>query len=134
MPVVRGVPQRSVIGPLLFLVFINDLPVSVSSKTRLFADDCILCQTIENHQDCVTLQMDLNNLALWESTWGMLYHPQKCNYISVTRSHTPHAFNYTLKGHVLESVNTAKYLVSLCQAICHGTHTSITLLQKLIRS
>jgi hypothetical protein len=44
------------------------------------------------------------------STWGMQYHPQKYNSISVARSHTPHAFNYTLKGHALESVNTAKYL------------------------
>jgi hypothetical protein len=79
MPVVSGVPQGSVLGPLLFLVFINYLPASVSSKTRLFADDCILYRTIENHQDCVTLQMDLNNLALWGSTWGMQYHLQKCN-------------------------------------------------------
>jgi hypothetical protein len=44
----------------VILVFINDLPASVSSKARLFADDCILYRTIENHQDCVTLQMDLN--------------------------------------------------------------------------
>ena len=44
------------------------------------------------------------------STWGMPYHPQKYNSLSVARSHTPHAFNYTLKGHALESVNTAKYL------------------------
>ena len=70
MPVVSGVSQGSVFGTLLFLVFINDLPASVSSKTRLFADDCtcILYRTIENHQDRVTLQMDLNNLALWGST------------------------------------------------------------------
>jgi hypothetical protein len=84
MPVVSGVPQGSVLGPLLFLVFKNDLPASVSSKTRLFADDCILFRTIENHQDCVTLQMDLNKLALWGSTWGMQYHPQKCNSLRIT--------------------------------------------------
>ena len=54
--------------------------------------------------------MDLYNLTLWGSTWGMQYHPQKCNSLNVTRPHTLHAFNYALKGHVLESVNTAKYL------------------------
>jgi hypothetical protein len=123
MPVVSGVPQGSVLGPLLFLVIINDLPASVSSKTRLFADDCILYRTIENHQDCVTLQMDLNNLALWGSTWGMQYHPQKCNSLNVTRPHTPHAFNYALKGHVLESVNTAKYLgITLSSNMSWDTH------------
>ena len=131
MPVVSGVPQGSVLGPLLFLVFINDLPASV---TRLFADDCILYRTIENHQDSVTLQMDLDKLALWGSTWGMQYHPQKCNSLSITRSHQPHAFNYTPKGHVLESVNTAKYLGIILSSNMSGTHTSITLLQKLIRS
>jgi hypothetical protein len=78
---------------------------------------------MENHQDCVTLQMDLNNLALWGSTWGMQYHLQKCNSLSVTRSHTPHAFNYTLKGHILESVNTAKYLgITLSSNMSWGTH------------
>jgi hypothetical protein len=77
----------------------------------------------ENHQDCVTLQMDLNKLALWGSTWGMQYHPQKCNSLSITRSHQPHAFNYTLKGHVLESVNTAKYLgITLSSNMSWDTH------------
>ena len=119
MPVVSGVPRRS----LLFLVCINDLPASVSSKTRLFADDCILYRTIENHQDCVTLQMDLNKLALRGPTWGMQYHPQKCNSLSITRSHQLHAFNYTLKGHVLESVNTAKYLgITLSSNMSWDTH------------
>jgi hypothetical protein len=53
----------------------------------------------------------------------MQYHPQKCNSLSITRSHTPHAFNYTLKGHVLESVNTAKYLgITLSSNMSWDTH------------
>jgi hypothetical protein len=67
--------------------------------------------------------MDLNNLAIWGSTWGMQYHPQKFNSLSVTRSHTPHVFNYTLKDHVLESVNTAKYLgITLSNNMSWDTH------------
>jgi hypothetical protein len=67
--------------------------------------------------------MDLNKLALWGSTWGMQYHPQKCNSLSITILHQPHAFNYTLKGHVLESVNTAKYVgITLSSNMSWDTH------------
>ena len=110
IPVVSGVPQGSVLGPSLFLIFINDLPASVTSKTRLFADDCILYRHITEQNDCIILQSDLNNLATWENTWGMQFHPQKCNSLIISKSRTLFKHNYTLKGHILESVETAKYL------------------------
>ena len=93
-----------------FFSFINDLPVAVTSKTRLFADDCILYRQIYNHDDSITLQQDLDNLAAWEKMWGMQFHPEKCISLSVTRSQKPFHTSYTLKGHTLESVTTAKYL------------------------
>ena len=70
-PVVSDVPQGTVLGPLLFLLFINDLPDWVTSRTRLFADDCIVYRKIQTPQDCNQLQRDLDSLAQWESTWGM---------------------------------------------------------------
>jgi hypothetical protein len=76
-----------VLGPLLFLTFINDLPAAVSSQTRLFADDCILYRPIRHFSDCETLQNDLDKLAQWEQQWGMQFHTSKCNSISVTPIH-----------------------------------------------
>ena len=84
-PVLSEVPQGTVLGPLLFLLFINDLPASVNSKTRLFADDCIIYRKINSTKDCQQLQHDLQRLAEWEATWGMAFHPDRCNVLRVTK-------------------------------------------------
>ena len=58
--VTSGVPQGSVLGPLLFLIYINDLPDYVQSNVRLFADDTILYHSMQNHQDSEVLQRDID--------------------------------------------------------------------------
>jgi len=99
-----------VLGPLLFLLHINDLPNCVSSQVRLFADDCLVYRTINSVQDQLQLQHDLDSLADWASCWSMSFNRSKCTIITISRSISPlHKF-YTLCGVVLQHVTEARYL------------------------
>jgi ribonuclease P/MRP protein subunit RPP40 len=110
VPVISGVPQGSVFGPLLFLLFINDIPSEVNSSTRLVADDCILYRAIKSSYDCSILQDDLESLTNWEERWGMDFHPDKCCTLRMPRSRSPIINQYSLKGHILKNEDWATYL------------------------
>ena len=73
VPVVFDVPQGLVLGPILFLIFINDLTDNIKSSVRLFTDDCVLYRNIYLIQDCLTLQEDLTSFGQWEADWQMKY-------------------------------------------------------------
>ncbi len=78
--VLSGVPQGSVLGPILFLIFINDLDAAVAMVdiVRKFADDTKLGSTVETDLDRENLQEALNNLTDWASKWGMEFNVKKC--------------------------------------------------------
>ena len=80
-----GVPQWTVLVPILFLYHINDLPNAVFSKVRLFADDCLLYREINNENDQNTLQKDLQNLEKWATNWGIKFNATKCYMLSLRK-------------------------------------------------
>jgi len=111
LPVLSGVPQGSILGPLLFLLYINDLP-SVTSNciTALFADDSKCFTEIRSYNDCNLLQNDLDKLVEWSNTWEMDFNASKCKVLTITRCHSPVQYCYTINGSPLEKVGVFKDL------------------------
>ena len=89
-----GVPQGPILGPILFLLHINDLPSVISSKVRLFTDDCLVYREIKNKQDQIVLQEDLNLLKNWGSKWGLRFNVAKCNIMRMSKKQTPISIQY----------------------------------------
>ena len=108
--VTSGVPQGSVLGLILFLLYINDLPEQIHSKVRLFADDTAIYLTVDSKNNCKTLQQDLQKLEAWEKNWELDFNPSKCQVLHISRSRNPIKHPYIHHGQVLQEVDHAKYL------------------------
>ncbi|KAK3096436.1 hypothetical protein FSP39_000095 [Pinctada imbricata] len=123
--VLSGVPQGTVLGPLLFLSFINDMPEVTTSDIRLFADDSLLYRRITSTRDSDTLQQDLAALEKWETTWQMAFNPEKCTVIHVTNRRKPRITKYQLHGHTLEREESSKYLgITISQDLKWNIHVN----------
>ena len=125
--VVSGVPQGTVMGPLLFLLHINDLPENVTSKVRLFADDCLLYRPIHNASDQLEMQRDLDSLVEWSNKWGMKFNAKKCESIRMCRKRNPLTRMYTISGQILQEVSSARYLgVNITNKLDWSKHVAST--------
>ena len=105
--VTSGVPQGSVLGPVLFLLFINDLPIGISNFIKMFADDTKLYSGLRTADDD-SLQVDLDLLQDWSSKWLMRCHPEKCKVMKLGRQRSN--IQYQMNNVILEEIEVEKDL------------------------
>jgi len=124
--VASGVPQgTTMLGPLLFLLYINDITHNIQSSIRLFSDDCILYRHIKSGNDRTVLQQDIHALSLWANTWLIRFNSSKCYILCMNRSKVKPAVNYFLDGQPLSLVDSHTYLgITISSDLHWQNHTS----------
>ena len=105
-----GTPEGSLISPLLFALFINDLPDVIRAKILMFADDVKLFNEITCTKDVETLQKDLNQLIGWSEKWKLNLNPTKCQSFRITLNTKPILASYKIHNNVLEHVQEIRDL------------------------
>ena len=138
LPVKSGVPQGTVLGPLMFLLYINDIDENISSTIRLFADDCIMYRIIDSLEDSLCLQRDLSTILNWTKKWQMQLNIEKCVVLRCTKSTSPINYDYNLNDETLQV--TERYLGLIfhesmqwshrIQAMCIKANISLNFLQR----
>ena len=107
-PVTSGIPQGSVLGPLLFVIYINDLPEEIESTIKIFADDTKIFRAISKSLDSTTLQNDLNKLITWSKTWLLPFNYEKC--VTVHYGNNNPRSIYKIDNNQINSSNSEKDL------------------------
>ena len=88
-----GVPQGSVLGPVLFLIYINDIDIDLISKLSKFADDTKVCKSVSNGRDREVIQADLDKLHEWSVQWQMKFNVDKCSVVHFGKHNVNHTYN-----------------------------------------
>lgn len=132
--VISGVPQGTVLGPLMFLIYINDINQNIQSPLRLFADDCVLYRVIKSSEDCRCLQEDLHQLVYWTKIWQMKLNSDKCVVLHCTRSNTPLLTQYYINDKPLTAVDQHTYLGVTLHKTMSWSHHIHTITNKASRT
>ncbi len=106
--VLSGVPQGSVIGPLLFIIFINDMPETCSSFIQMFADDAKVFAEVNCDMQNAHLQQDLDSLQIWANNWQLVFNAKKCKVMHLGKGNNK--YDYYMGGETLEKVQNEKDL------------------------
>ena len=123
LPVTSGVPQGSILGPALFLLYVNNLPDSIlNSKVAMFADDTKVYKVVMSEDDGAALQQDLDNLSSWSAASGLAFNDKKCKLQTITRKRKPICTSYEVNGSTIKSCEVERDLgVSLdCDLTWHA--------------
>ena len=96
--VLSGVPQGSVLGPTLFLLYVNDLPSTIQNIARLFADDTKVSMIYLREEECISLQDDLYALEDWAEKWQLRFHPSKCKTMHIGKPPGSHTYTMHAAG------------------------------------
>lgn len=126
-PVTSGVPQGAVLGPLLFLIYCNDLPCSVSSYIHIYAYDCVVYRDLQRTGRTSIQQRDLDSLTGWCENWIMELNTNKCKRMRVFRKHECPPV-YKLTNTSLEHVSCNRYLVLTLQRLIVTWKTRINVI------
>ena len=105
---VSGVPQGSVLGPVLFNIYVNDMPLHVNSVLLQFADDVKMFRSVKSLNDFQQLQLDIDRLVAWSKLWQLNFNVCKCNLLHFG---PPHNYgNYHIDGSVTLPSDSVKDL------------------------
>ena len=111
VPVTSGVPQGSVLGPLLFLLYVDQLTTLPKvCKLKLFADDVLLHFSVTSVKDCQLIQNDLSAIVSWSKLWQLNLNHRKCEALSITNKRKPITFTYFIGNQPVQWTNLVKYL------------------------
>ena len=131
LPVISGVPQGNILGPMLFLIYINDLTLStVYSHLLLFADDTKCFMEIGSVEDVEKLQSDLNEANVWSRLWNLLFNESKTVHLCYSKQGLTDTHNYTLNGSEVIQKETHRDLgIIMCADLSWNSHC-VSLCQK----
>ena len=126
-PVLSGVPQGSVLGLMLFLLYINDITHQLSSRVRLFSDDCLIYREIKSPDDHCILQQDLDKLIEWRHQWQMSFNTAKCYVMRISLATKKNLWQECLmEGNSLELKDDHPYLgVQLSSTLSWECHINL---------
>ena len=106
--VTSGVPQGSVLGPVLFLIYINDIDCTVDTIIKKFADDTKLYGRVRTEEQALSIQSSLESVTKWGNEWQMLFNLDKCKVLHVGKNNIKH--QYSMGGNPLDNVSEEKDL------------------------